>query len=585
MEPVVVEVRDRDLKIVGQLHQFRLKLSVVFNGVGSFELTVPAEHPLLPALSGRGAGVRISFGGRVVSGRVRSATVSQDAADPAGMWVVSGATDEERLQARATLPDPTVEPDAQAVAYYTDSGPFESVAKRLVDLNAGPGALPRRRTLEVAPDLGRGAVVRVSSRLKVLLEELAALAVTGGMGFHVVQEGAELVFECYEPVDRSRYVRMQVATGELSSSSWSYQAPSATEVLVLGQGVGENRTVLSVTDPAAEAAAADWDLRWEVVKDQRNTDDPGELAQAGTAILSEQGVEVNSVRLVPVDAAVMQVGRDWWLGDVVTVVSPAGAATARVTQVSVSYDQDGLYVLAGVGDVAGTDFESRLVASLNRTVGRVDALERSVGVDQGGAVGYRYEQTVVFESSGSFIKANYPGLRAVRFRMVGGGGGGSTTNTTSRGRGGGGAGGYAEKFVLEAELGAIETVTVGAGGSAGSSGGNTVAAGITCYGGQGAGDGGGSGGDVSGTADLAFRGSGGGSGSGNASTSWSFSGQGGDSPWGGGGRGRFSIGTAYDGQEGTGYGAGGAGGSRGSDSSNATGGAGAPGRVEVEVYV
>ena len=91
------------------------------------------------------------------------------------------------------------------------------------------------------------------------------------------------------------------------------------------------------------------------------------------------------------------------------------------------------------------------------------------------AVGYRLVQTVYFTSSGSFAKASYPWLRAIRVRVqAGGGAGGSSSTATganhSKGAGGGG-GGYAEAFITDvAGLASSVTVTRGAGGSGASGG-------------------------------------------------------------------------------------------------------------------
>lgn len=105
---------------------------------------------------------------------------------------------------------------------------------------------------------------------------------------------------------------------------------------------------------------------------------------------------------------------------------------------------------------------------------RVGASNTASGVDA-----YRYVQTVTFTSSGTFVKADYPWLRAIRVKVCGGGGGGAgcTANpgSTSRdvGRGGGG-GGYGESFITNIEgLAASETVTVGAGGAGGAAGANS----------------------------------------------------------------------------------------------------------------
>lgn len=98
-------------------------------------------------------------------------------------------------------------------------------------------------------------------------------------------------------------------------------------------------------------------------------------------------------------------------------------------------------------------------------------------------LGYVKGDSVYFTSSGTFSKGSYPGLRAVRVRCVGGGGGSGGVSTTSAGQGscsGGGAGGtYAEKWLAVSALAASETVTVGAGGTAGSAGNNAGGVGGT----------------------------------------------------------------------------------------------------------
>jgi hypothetical protein len=84
--------------------------------------------------------------------------------------------------------------------------------------------------------------------------------------------------------------------------------------------------------------------------------------------------------------------------------------------------------------------------------------------------GYQLVQTLYFTSSGTFTKATYPWLRAVRVKLVGGGGGGGGTPNlvTVNGAGGGGGGGYAEGFITDiSSMAGTVTVTVGAAGNAG----------------------------------------------------------------------------------------------------------------------
>jgi hypothetical protein len=80
----------------------------------------------------------------------------------------------------------------------------------------------------------------------------------------------------------------------------------------------------------------------------------------------------------------------------------------------------------------------------------------------------------VFTASGTWTKPS--GLRAVWVRLVGGGGGtggvaltGAAQIACSCGAGGGG---YSEKLIQAALLGATEVVTIGAGGTAGAAGAN-----------------------------------------------------------------------------------------------------------------
>jgi hypothetical protein len=85
---------------------------------------------------------------------------------------------------------------------------------------------------------------------------------------------------------------------------------------------------------------------------------------------------------------------------------------------------------------------------------------------------YRYVTTLYYTSSGTFVKANYPWLRAIRVKCQGGGGGGAgaaatAATTTSIGTGGN-AGHYAESFITDmATVPVNVNVTVPAGGSGG----------------------------------------------------------------------------------------------------------------------
>lgn len=248
---------------------------------------------------------------------------------------------------------------------------------------------------------------------------------------------------------------------------------------------------------------------------------------------------------------------------------------------------------------AGAPFPVRNVAALPASSvpgTRVRTIDTGVTFEWSGSawvippIGLR--QVLVFTSSGSFVKANYPWLRAVRARVqAGGGGGGATAATANRGGGGGGGGGYCERFITDiAGLADSVAITVGAGGAAGvggsgGNGGNSSAFGATATGGGGGASAGtepngGPGGSASGTVDVRFSGSGGGVGS----LTVPAGGAGGSSHLGGGALAAFRSGTgASNGPSGLEYGGGGGGG-RTSGAVAADGGAGAPGVVILELY-
>jgi hypothetical protein len=199
--------------------------------------------------------------------------------------------------------------------------------------------------------------------------------------------------------------------------------------------------------------------------------------------------------------------------------------------------------------------------------------------------GYQFRETVYFTSSGTFVKADYPWLRAIRVKCQGGGGGGSGIPNTTGARGGGAGGGYAESFITDiAGLDASVTVTRGAGGAGGSFGSGSTG-GASSFGALVIGNGGiggqqfegGSGG--SGTGNLIVTGGGGSAG---VPSSPLVNGMGGGSHLGGNTRSE-QVGANNNGLPGVVYGGGGGGAAR-TTTGNSSGGAGANGIVIVELY-
>lgn len=245
---------------------------------------------------------------------------------------------------------------------------------------------------------------------------------------------------------------------------------------------------------------------------------------------------------------------------------------------------------------------------IKRTEKRLKVLERRANpggrlseIEERLLYGYLPAGSVRFTASGTFSKATYPWLRAIRVRVQGAGGAGGGAAATganySAGTGGGG-GGYAESWIIDiAGLVAGVTVTIGAGGT-GVSGSTGNAGGSSSFGSAVAANGGGGGGTKpasifapyiaspaggSGTAgDLLITGQGGDPGAGYSDLG--SGGQGGSSQLGGGAPSQGSGSGGVVGAAGGNYGGGGGGAFNTTSQSARVGGAGAPGIVIVELF-
>jgi hypothetical protein len=218
--------------------------------------------------------------------------------------------------------------------------------------------------------------------------------------------------------------------------------------------------------------------------------------------------------------------------------------------------------------------------------------------------GYVYVDTVYFTSNGTFSKADYPWLRAIRVKCQGAGGSGGGALATGSGQAsagsGGGGGGYAESFITDiAGLASSVTIPSGAGGGATTgTGGN--AGGVSSFGSQVSASGGGGGsrspvlphavvtaaageGGFTSVGDLLIRGGDGGRAVASPVVDGSsgFGGEGGGSFLGGRVRGEQQASNGFTGKI---YGGGGSGASNCAGFAARTSGAGANGIVIVELY-
>ncbi|WP_327175477.1 siphovirus ReqiPepy6 Gp37-like family protein [Streptomyces sp. NBC_01335] len=382
-EDLLVEVRDRTLTRVGAIPADLLAMDAedIHNNVGTWKLQLSAEHPLAAVLSTPGAGIIVTGPTDVIfSGPAVKTESAVTATDPLGTLTVEGVDDTVILSDMLAWPDPSNGNTAsQNFAYDERTGVAETLMHQYVNANCGPAAPATRQRagLIMGTDGKRGAVVSKAARFQQLGELCKELADPASLGFRIVQRGTNLVFETYAVKDRTKEARLGVVNNTLAGQRVSVSTPQKTRVIVGGDGDGSNRLFVGVDNADSIASETDWGRRIESFIDERSSTDTAELTQKGTEALADGGATVRAAQAVPMEDSALDFGRDWFLGDKVSVLVGNAEMTAVVTGMVLKVDSDGYRLGATLGDPtplnpaladakAAKDLESR-VSALERT--------------------------------------------------------------------------------------------------------------------------------------------------------------------------------------------------------------------------
>lgn len=372
-----VIARDADLARLGPLPWLTLKIVLRYQGVSSWQFTMDAAHPkaALVFASG-GVIVEDDETGVVLSGPTRVIGRKSDDGQPTTTMTVTGVDDTFLLATRLCYPDPAHAATNQSAALYdVRAGVAETVMKAFVNVNLGPGALTARRApaFTIATDLTRGPSGSSSVRFDNLIDVLTSIGKTATLGYRIVQVGSGLIFDVYEPQDLSGTARWSRALGNLRGFSFEISAPTSTDAIVAGDGIDTARTFIERSDPDAET---DWGARIEQFVDGPDDGDATSLAQVGDQALLDNGPGA-VLSITPIDTPLMKFGRDYNLGDLVSVDIETDTITDVVLQVRIDADPTGTFVQPSIGTVDSvTPGNPKIFAQLSNLAKRTGLLER-----------------------------------------------------------------------------------------------------------------------------------------------------------------------------------------------------------------
>lgn len=333
---VALYTRDAGLRLTGQCEDFaKLELALRFCRTSSWVLELDSASGSVPKLGATDGLVVVRDGVVLMSGPV----TSRERTSRGGRTtlVVSGVDDTAWLERRLALPVPSG-PPYTAVDYDDKTGPAETVLRWFVDRNLGPGAVAARRltNFTLAADLGRGTSVRGRGRFHTLMELLQPLALAGGdLGFRIVQVGAGIQFQVYVPVDRTAAGVFSQELGNLGGFTYRQAAPVADFVYVGGQGEGTLRAIVE----GGTTADVDTYGRIETFRDRRDAPDTATLDQALAEALAES-TSPTGLAITPIDTEAVAYGREYGLGDKVTVMVEGTPIRDVVREVALTLTPD-----------------------------------------------------------------------------------------------------------------------------------------------------------------------------------------------------------------------------------------------------
>lgn len=369
-----IQLRDHNLVPLAELPDWiDGDVLLKFNDVGSFALTVRADSPaavyfaagngvIISRDRGDGSGAQTILSGPIwhLERRLRD-----------NVYVLAGPDDTFWLKARRA--EPGTAPYA-TIAYDARTGTASTVIRGYVDANAASGAPVARQVygLTLAADPAIGSSVSGNARFDNLLVLCQQLAISGGdIGFHIIQtDVGTLTFSLYQPVTQSNAIFSR-ELGNLLDAVYTLDGPTGNQYVAGGGGTGTARVFVAQADSGSEST---WGRVEGDFLDARDTSDGTTIGQRISAQLSQDAEQTN-LTITPIDTQALQYGRDYGLGDKVSVQIDNATITDIIRQLHITLNGTDQELMqpgignAGAGQIEGLfDATRRALAAVQKKV-------------------------------------------------------------------------------------------------------------------------------------------------------------------------------------------------------------------------
>jgi hypothetical protein len=227
-----------------------------------------------------------------------------------------------------------------------------------------------------------------------------------------------------------------------------------TEGTTQGEYICVASTVTNLSITAAHATLPRIDIIVASVQDQQYS---GASNQWLLQVVTGTAAGSPTAPAAPVNSVI--------LANIAVAAAVTSILTANITDVR-PYSAYGVVLCRNTTDYPNPALEGMVVYNMAD-----DGIATYDGTTWKSAKGSQFLQRVIVTTSGTFVKASFPGLKKVLVKVQAGGGGGGGAQAAAAGNhsngAGGGGGGYAESWLDASSLAASVTLTAGGGGSGG----------------------------------------------------------------------------------------------------------------------